>query len=417
MIAFGLARQSATDLRVTRIVALGCGLLVATAIACEVSSKGSKNGAGEGANLPDGGTFRRAELLEAFGTCAERQAGAFVPAAQALETALAAAEANPDATTLAAAQQAWRTAIEAWSINEMLQFGPGGPKSRAGGRDWRESIYSWPLGGRCSIEEKLVDKSYENGLAGATVNVRGLLAIEYLLFYTGTDNACTSSGAINADGSWAAIPADELTRRKLAYARQAATLVTQKAQEIEAAWDPAAGNFLAEFTSAGKGSRTYQSDAIAFNVVSDSLFYLEYELKDIKLAHPMGLRDCANAVCPEDVESSYAKHGKAQLRQNLVGAKLLLAGCGENGSGLGFDDMFYALGQEPIARDMVSGLDQAIAAADAIGNDDLSKAILEERDKVDALYNAVKSVTDRLKNDFVAVLDLEIPRRVEGDND
>ncbi len=400
------------------MVALGCGLL-ALAIACEVSSSGSSsgNGAGEGGTLPDGGVFRRADLLEAFGTCAQRQASAFVPAAQALETALVAAEATPDATTLAAAQQAWRGAIEAWSVNEMLQFGPGGPKSRAGGRDYRESIYSWPLGGRCGIEEKIVDKSYEDGsLAGALVNVRGLLAIEYLLFYTGADNACAPSAAINATGSWAAIAPDELTRRKIAYARHAAELVTQKAQEIESAWDPASGNFLAEFSAAGN-TRTYQSDAIAFNVVSDSLFYLEYELKDIKLAHPMGLRNCAAVACPDDVESTFAKHGKAQIRQNLEGAKMLLVGCDENHTGLGFDDMLYAARQEPLSRDMLTALDQAIVACDAIVSDDFGAAILNERDKVDAFYTAVKTVTDRLKSDFVAVLDLEIPRRVEGDND
>lgn len=399
---------------VASTVALG------TALACSVSSGGGNGGppSGEGVTLPEGGVFRRADLLGTFGTCAQSQAAAFVTTAEALETAIAAAAAAPDATTLEAARAAWRTAIESWSINDMMQFGPGGPKSRAGGRDYRESVYSWPLGGRCSIEEKIVDKSYENGaLAGALVNVRGLLAIEYLLFYDGTDNACTPTAAINANGGWAALTPTELQARKLAYAREAAALVKQKGAEIESSWNPSAGNFLAEFTSAGKGSRTYQSDSIAFNVVSDSLFYLEYELKDMKLAHPLGLRNCTTSACPEDVESPFAKHSKTQLRQNLLGARLLIEGCDGNYGGLGFDDMLYAVGQDALARDLAAAIGQAVAAADAIQEDDLGAAITNERAKVDALYAAVKAVTDRLKTDFVSVLDLEIPRRVEGDND
>ena len=401
---------------------VAASLLLAASVATGLAACSSSTaapagpGAGEGAALPEGGVFRRADLLQAFGECAQRQAGAFAPAAEALATATLAAQSDPAA--LEGARAAWRTTIDAWQTNEMLQFGPGGPKARAGGKDFRDSVYSWPLGGRCAIEEKLVDKSYEGGaLAAALVNVRGLLAIEFLLFSDSADNACTPAAAINASGSWAALGPAEIAARKLAYAHEAAKLLAPKARELEAAWSPSGGNFLAEFTSAGKGSRTYGSDAIAFNVVSDALFYLEYELKDIKLALPMGLRGCETATCPEGVESLYARHSKTQIRQNLVGARLLLEGCGEQNAGLGFDDMLVAVGQNQLASEMSSGLVAALAAADAIQGDDLAAAIATQRPQVDALYAAVKVVTDRLKTDFVSVLDLEIPRRVEGDND
>lgn len=405
------------SLRISCLVALVVSLAAGIA-ACSVTSSGapSGSGAGEGAALPEGGTFRRAELLQAFGACAQAQAAAFAPTADALEVAIRAAQTDPAA--LEAARAAWRTAMDAWQVNELLQFGPGGPKARAGGKDLRDNVYSWPLGGRCAVEEKLVDKSYEGGaLASALVNVRGLLALEYLLFSDATENACAPTAAINANGTWSALGPTELAARRLAYAHEAAALLGPKAREIETAWSPSGGNFLGEFTSAGKGSRTYGSDAIAFNVVSDSLFYLEYELKDMKLAHPLGLRNCESATCPEDVESPLAKHGKTQVRQNLVGARLLLEGCGAQNAGLGFDDMLVALGQDRLARDMTQGLAAAIAATDAIQGDDLAAAITTQRPQVDALYAAVKGVTDRLKTDFVSVLDLEIPRLVEGDND
>lgn len=95
----------------------------------------------------------------------------------------------------------------------------------------------------------------------------------------------------------------------------------------------------------------------------------------------------------------------------------MLQGCGEQNSGLGFDDMLAAVGQDQMAREMADGITAAIAAADAVQGDDLAAALTSQRPQVDALYTAVKAVTDRLKTDFMSVLDLEIPRRIEGDND
>ena len=47
------------------------------------------------------------------------------------------------------------------------------------------------------------------------VDEKSLAAAEYLLFYGGTDNACSPSSAINGTGSWAALSADELATRAI----------------------------------------------------------------------------------------------------------------------------------------------------------------------------------------------------------
>ena len=47
----------------------------------------------------------------------------------------------------------------------------------------------------------------------------------------------------------------------------------------------------------------------------------------------------------------------------------------------------------------------------------MNEAILAERGKIEALYEAVKAVTDLLKGDLAVVLSLVIPSEAAGDND
>jgi hypothetical protein len=55
--------------------------------------------------------------------------------------------------------------------------------------------------------------------------------------------------------------------------------------------------------------------------------------------------------------------------------------------------------------------------ADALSDDSLAVALANDKASVTALHAAIKKVTDALKTEIVTVLDLEIPKVVEGDND
>src|SRR5690606_29393153 len=111
--------------------------------------------------------------------------------------------------------QAWREAMVLWQRAELTQLGPTGLMgSVLAGEDLRDEIYSWPLVNPCRIDQELVAKSYEDTdqLASALINLRGLDALEYLLFHDGPGNACAATVSINKDGSWDAI-APELAQR------------------------------------------------------------------------------------------------------------------------------------------------------------------------------------------------------------
>lgn len=316
-----------------------------------------------------------------------------------------------------AARTAWREAIATWEELEMMQIGPAGKLSAPGGRGFRDQIYAFPLFSRCKVEEQLVAQTYQQEtFSTSLINARGLAAFEYLLFYEGTDNACSQFSRINADGTWAAIGADELAQRKADYAAAVARIIAAAARGLLDAWEPAGGNFRATLETAGNGSALFASDQDALNAISDGLFYLDKELKDLKLGRPLGFSECFNTLCPEALESQYARVSTELAKHNLIGYRRFVVGCAETGEGLGFDDWLRAAGAGDLAdRTVVTAL-EAIAAVEAL-DPPLEVSLLTETDKVRGVYDAIKAANDLLKTELVTVLNLELPMVVEGDND
>ncbi len=367
---------------------------------------------------PTGGMpgVARATLLDAIATCNLELLESFQSAAVALDAA--AAEAKTDPTGQTKAKEAWTKAIDIWQKAELFQFGPAGPTTMPGGQGLRDSLYSWPLVSRCLVDQNIVSKAYEAPNFGTTalINMRGLAAAEYLLFYTGTDNACSPASGINASGSWAALSPVELAARKAHYASFVSAGIAATAQKLASAWRAGEGDFGAQLRSAGETGSAYTSEQMALNAVSDAMFYVETHVKDLKIARPLGVLDCASATCPEAVESRFAHHSRTHVRNNLIGFRMLMSGC-KDGEGVGFDDVLTAIGAATLAGKMTGDVNAAIAAADAIETDDLAEAIQNDPKSVELLHAAVKTITDSLKTEFVSVLDLELPQLVEGDND
>lgn len=367
----------------------------------------------------DGGqpaeAFTKAALLEEIADCAVGLTADFEARATALRSATAAHAAAPDATTLAAAQSAWREAAAVWQELEVFRFGPGASRMAPGGLGLRDQIYGWPLVNACKIDEQLVSRAYAEPSFATTslINARGLGALERLLFYAGASNACSQFSAINADGSWAALSLDELALRRRDYAAVVADAIATRAAELRQAWSPSGGDFRGAFAGAGAGSTVYATEQVALNVVSDALFYLEVEVKDLKLARPIGLRDCADPPCLELVESQWAQASTAHLRGNLRGFGKLFAGCG---GGLGFDDWLSAAGAGDLGVRMSSSLALAIRTFDEL-SEPLDVALARDPKALDGPYAVVKGVTDPLKTEMTGVLDLALPMTVEGDND
>jgi uncharacterized protein len=148
------------------------------------------------------------------------------------------------------------------------------------------------------------------------------------------------------------------------------------------------------------------------NEMAWSLENEERELKDWKVGIPAGYTVVHPVSTPE---SPFAGVGSRAILENLRGFRALFQGCGAAGAGLGFDDWLSAAGSPDLAHDMVVALDHALEVAEAFPP--MAEADATE---LDALYVAIKGLTNLLKSDFFgpqSVLSLNLPAGVEGDTD
>lgn len=390
-------------------VLVGLGALVLAKLACG-DDKGEDTATSDtlAALLADVGPEVVRPALDRATTAAD----ALVAAASAWEAAEVAGSGGAEAQ--AAAQEAWWALMAAWQELELYQIGPLGSSITAvGGEDLRDEVYSWPTVNRCRVDQETVEASWDEAdfFETSLVNVYGLDALEVVLYAPAGENACAETVAINAEGTWDALGVEGVQRSRAAYARALATHTAGVIDEIVARWDPEGGDFGAELARAGEDS-VYESPEQALNAVYDSLFYLETSTKDRKLGYAVGAGDCAESSCLSDIESPVAGGSHAWVAVNLRAFRTLYLG----GDGTGVDDLLRALGEDALADAVISALDEADAAAAAV-DAPFDEAMAADRAPVDALYAAVKGVTDLLKGDVATVLLVTIPAEAAGDND
>jgi uncharacterized protein len=380
-----------------------------------VASCGSS---GPGADAP-ADSFDRSALLDhlANRVLLPAQTG-FAAAADALPTALTAycdaLDGGQPGATLEAARAGWASAIDAWEAADALLVGPAAMDHKA----IRDRIYSWPLLSTCGVDRDTASSftdptSYD--AATRLVNVRSLAAIEYLLYTTETAHTCATPPA-----GWDALGAD-LPRARCRLALALARDVATNAAALAAAWRRDGGDYVGQLVMAGQVGSTISTAQEGVNRVSDAMFYVDRMVKDMKLAEPAGIAVNAcgtvDAPCEREVELRYADRASTAIRINLRALREVFTGTTTaTATGPGFDDFLGALGHTDVSDRMVSKLDAAIAAADALP-DSLLTALATDYAKVVAAHRALTAFTDDLKSQFLTLLALEIPDDVATDND
>lgn len=375
-------------------------------------------------SVPDAapGSITRSQVLENLAHAVFLPAAAdFATRSAALDTAVAAWAATGGAAgpALDAARTAWREAFLAWQYNELLRAGPAGePRSFIGGQGLRDRIYSWPTTRPCGIDQNLVAERYLDPtfFTAQLVNVLGLDALEYLLYYTGDDNHCPSQVEINTTGSWAALDTTERTRRRAAYAQTLAHQIALDAEALRHAWASDGGDYAHLLARAGTEGSPYPTARDALEQVFHGLFYLDKISKDLKLAIPTGLSpQCPAATgCPDELEAPWSGLARQSLAMNLRAGRALFVGGDLDAPG--FDDLLTAAGAADLALQMLEDFDAAIAALDG-DSPALDALITDDLPAAQALYTRVKTITDSLKSRFVVVLDLDVPASGAADND
>jgi predicted lipoprotein len=322
------------------------------------------------------------------------------------------------------AQSQWQDAMREWQKAEAFQFGP---VADGGGDTIRNRIYSWPSVSACFIDGGVV--SYENDPVNFDVAQQsprriGLDGLEYLLFTDSLEHSCSTDNSTNnaEDISWNSRPEAERTLARCHYAEVLASDLNTQMSALLNAWQKEGDNYLNQLSTAGKGSSRYDSVRDALKDISDSLFYLDTEVKDSKLAIPTGLSsDCLDVSCPDSVESTEAHHSIENIKSNLQGFLAVLEG--------GLNEFLAEVGQEGITATMLVDINSALtqfnqfsdslnSSVTGINADDCINTTSTNRiEPACALHADIKNITDQLKSDFVLALSLSVPATAEGDND
>lgn len=315
-----------------------------------------------------------------------------------------------------AAQNAWKETMVSWQHAELMIVGP----LLANDKSLRNRIYSWPNASTCSVDQDVVffaagdinGNAYD--ISKRSDKRRGLDAMEYLLFNENMAHSCSANAAESLN-DWNTQSEQSRKVARCQFAVEVAKDLSDSATELLYEWSGEDG-YSAKFKNAGQPGNPYSTTLNAINEISDALFYMTEELKDYKLATPLGLFDnkCGNIACPEEVESIYAKHSIENIRANIAAfEKIFLGGTSEN---TGFDDFLDSNDATDTKELMLKGITDAKAAADAISTD-LQTALTNDTTAVEHNHAKVKDVTDQLKNDFINKLALELPKTSAGDND
>jgi uncharacterized protein len=337
---------------------------------------------------------------------------ALLPAA--IATYCDALDAGSAGTTLDTARTAWGAAVDAWERADTVRVGPADMDNGA----LRDRIYAWPSLAPCDIDRDVLTHWNTPGSYDLSTKLgrqRSLTTIEFLLYPPSNDHNC----AVEPSG-WTALQPD-LPRARCRLAHTLAVDVAAAASELHTAWRADGGDYVGQLARAGTADSSLPSAHEAVNLVSNSFFYIDRVVKDMKLGEAAGIvmgNACGtiNEPCIREVELRYADRATFAIRVNLATLRDAVTGMTATSQGPGFDDFLDAIGHPELAASMTSDLDTALAKATALPDSFLAALSTSYSSVVDT-HTAIKQFTNDLKSQFLTVLALDIPDDVASDND
>ena len=320
-----------------------------------------------------------------------------------------------------AAQNSWRSAMNVWQQAEMMQLAPLLEDDGA----LRNNIYSWPTKNSCGVDLDIsffkdgVVNGQPYDISKRTASRKSLVALEYLLFNNNLDHSCTGS---TVPQSWNNQSEQYRKIARCEFAQEVASDIYTSSQTLLSAWLGTANEngYASKLKAAGNSGSEFTTEHDAVNRLSDAIFYFTKFTKDGKLATPLGLfaNECGAQACPQVVESTYSEHSLENIINNLQALKMFMHGSQniDELTALGFTDYLKDVGDTITADSINEYIESALSSAQSY-QASLAKTLTDDPDKVMETHDHVKNISDKLKNDFIQSLALELPKTAAGDND
>ncbi|RFM25819.1 imelysin family protein [Deminuibacter soli] len=299
----------------------------------------------------------------------------------ALDAAITAFNAAPTATTLTAAQNAFKTAYKNWAAISEFEFGPAADLFLT-----THFTNSFPTD-TALIKSNTAGATYAiDGLANYAA--QGFPAIDYLLFGNGNDAVLarftTSANAAGAKQYLAALSGS----------------IKTKAAAVATAWSPAGGNYLARFTKA-TGVDAGSSLSLLLNA-----YVLDFDvnLQNYKVGIPIGLYGPSMLPkAPTKVEGYYSglsdqlliAQAQAYQKIYLAGLNAKVAATKAQNNGASLNDV------------ITNQLTTLITKFQALP-EPLSTGVSNNASSINDAYTEIRKMTVLLKVDMSSALGIKI---------
>ena len=235
----------------------------------------------------------------------------FANKAKGLTDTLLSFKFNPTEDNLRRVQFAWRDTRRAWEQTGSLLFGPVDTKGIDPAMD------SWPVN-RTDLEAVLnsnntLDIPFVTALDDT---LHGFHTVEYLIF--GADNDKKAA---------------DITPREMEYLVSATSLLHTHIDSLANAWRASGGNFVQEFATAGKGSKTYPSETAALQELVNGMIGIVDEVGNGKISDPF------SEANHELVESQFSFNSLLDFENNIRGVENVYLGRYLQKDGPGLNDL------------------------------------------------------------------------------
>ena len=322
-----------------------------------------------------------------------------------------------------AAQDSFLSAMSTWQTAEMMLLGPLADNDRA----IRNQIYSYASATRnpCAIDQAIVLSQNDGfNLANRSLNHRGLDSLEYLLFNDDLTHRCPSR--ITETVGWNDLPENERKQQRCEYARLTLADINNSVDQVDRVWAPDLENYRSTFLNPNNLEDSLKA-------LSDALFYIEIEVKDLKVGEVSGVNpDCSRFSCPDLIESAYAQQSFEYITKNIEAFSLIF----EGGEGLGFADLIIHSGFPEVATKFRNNISAVLTLLNG-----MESTLIEQVNQIDTeekaqqcanasanpdtlspfpvcnVHGLLVRITNDLKSDFVTIVNLDLPDRAQSDND